>query len=546
MQTTNRFFLGVSLLFIFIFFYILYIGTPNVATTLDDSRMFHQHFVEYWLNEDSFLMKLYYLIRMEKYPHTLIMGRIGSLISYVFLGEINMVLITVLGNIGLLFIWFSAFKLIKNENCAIYIFPITIILFGLNAQCFWTILSYMYTYTFFLTLVTFYFIESKHQWLSFISAFLVLFDGGAGFLVFPLVLFYLSYLQFYQGNMKMRLAIWIVFSVGLLILFYLVTFALSEPTGFSNNETKADVFSLFDRLLSHLTYFIVTVGKIFYKYYLVGGIIMSSILVFVLLSVPLRHLQYNRTDRVLILSLIYISGVIAVACIVRDDISIIWEEGEKRYLYYSKVFSIPLLIIIINRIGKSNYFYYSVLLVNILLIGYFAINFQDTFSNIKTKKLKNDTAYLNALVGDHDTAPFLCRVRRDLRLKCLENSLLTIDNDVFDYSTFDIIIDNVFDVSNIEIMDTIIKINGSPEVYNYNNIYKFKDYFSFNNSIKFDNIAILAIGKNQSIVIDNVKYKKRRKSYLMSTFAILPKDFQLRRFDILLSSSDVYTILKSK
>lgn len=523
---------GLTICVIISFYVILFIGAPNIAISLDDARMFQRHFGEYWVNSDGFLNKLYYFIRLEKWPHPKIIGRIATLISYYSVGSVNITLLTFLGNLGLLLTWLLTYLLLEVKQKIIYLLPITILLFTNYDQNFWTILSFSFGYRFLLVGATLYFLSSHKIYLSFIFSFLAVFSGGVGFLVFPIVALYYLIELYTERKFKKVYLVWFCWGIICLVLFYFFTLNSLEYYTKKSTEISTDV-GLFSKLLSNASYSLSLIGlltheELFYilsdrQDMIIGGLCLLSLLG-MLFFVTLK----DKSSKIIFCLMVYMFGLILVAAIMRDDVKVIGENSEPRYLVYSIHFWIPFLLLACNTFYSQKWFKYVYGGFGVLLLFSFLMTYPDRLDRAKERRTGKTLAFYNGLVGDDISAPFICSQVKSKRDKCVQFA-----KDGLNEGFYKLPSQSMFTPCTFQLLgkDDIVNFNDNLilndyKVHSFKNIYKLAGYFTLKSGrvmrrFKTEEVVVLAKGIDRFYLISGIPIQYRKGRLYLDEFVDL-------------------------
>ncbi len=524
--------IGLTIFVMLSFYVILFIGAPNIAISLDDARMFQKHFGEYWINSDGLLNKLYYFIRLEKWPHPKIIGRIATLISYYTIGSVNITLLTFLGNLGLVFTWLLTYFLLEVKRKIVYLLPITILLFTSYGQNFWTILSFSFGYRFLLVGLTLYFLNSRKFYLSFLFSFLAVFSGGVGFLVFPIVALYFFIDLYTERKFKQIYLVWFCWAVICILLFYFLTLDSLEYYNNKSPKITADV-GLFSRLLSNGSYSLSLVGllsheKLFYFLSDRQDIIIGALCFLCLLGTSFFVKLSDKKSKISFCLMVYMIGLILVAALMRDDVQVIGENSEPRYLVYSIHFWLPMLLLMCNTFHSQKWFKYVYGSFGALLLFSYLMTYTDRIERAKERRTSKTLAFYNGLVGDDISAPFICSQVKSKRDKCVQFARDGLDGEYYKLPPQSMFTPCTFQLLGEE---DIVNFNDNLilndyKVHSFKNIYKLAGYFTLKSGrvmrrFKTEEVVVLAKGVESSYLISGIPIQYRKGRLYLDEFVDL-------------------------
>ena len=502
-----------------------------MAVTLDDARMFQLHFNDLWVKANGILEHLYYFTRLEKWPHPKITGRVATLISYYSLGEINFVLLNFLGNLGILFTLLLFGKILDQRYKWFILLVLSILMFRVYDQNFWTILSFSFGYRLLFVGLSLYFLNTRKEWLSFVFSFFAVFSGGVGFVVFFVIGLYFLHELVIKRQWRAKYNVWALWTIMCLLLFYFGTLEGIDSTPSSINKNVT--VTIFERLTSFITFVfsmsgqitdIITVINIPLIYSQIVGFVGISLFIYSVYKLDFKQHKHKVAAGMLI----YMFVLILIAAILRDDISVIGEASEPRYLVYSIQFWVSLLLSLSLTYLKSDIWGIILLVIFILLMLNYSMTIFDRIELRKQVKIKKSQAFYNGILGD-DVAPFLCAVAKDKRSKCVEYALYAAETGTYSFPSYvgfkklQLYKDTLFmgqDKSrskvNIFYHDGILKLRGSLQSKYVKDIIE-------TGKIRM----ILSIGREQYL-IEDVDLTYRKKAGVFEAFI----NFDSKEFDV--------------
>jgi len=207
--------LSISIISIFLIF-VLY-SSINAYRAPDDMTIFYKQFGEFLNNPKDFKSIIAFFFDVTLFPHPKLTARVATVLSYFTLGNVNLRVFQVIGNLFMVLLvalFYYDSKSILNNKGAFALIGASLILIPIS-NSFWTIsiisLPFMIM---FLYLGLKYLIEERYL-LSVLFCFLTIYSSGQGFLFFPVSTIYVFYLSIRNKKIDKKL-----------LLYFLATFAI--------------------------------------------------------------------------------------------------------------------------------------------------------------------------------------------------------------------------------------------------------------------------------------------------------------------------------
>ena len=387
-------------------------GPLESYAILDTYTAFFDQFDKNWLSANSFSEKLKFFVSKSNWPHPKIIVRISTILSYYGLGHVDIKLITLISNLGMLGTCLAIYRL-YFRNKLIYLLPILLLLLQVFEINFWTVAIIAHGFAYLLIILFFYFLINKKYTISIILLFIIFFRSGAGFLIVCplfLVLLLLKYKD--EINMKHFLIYGISSSIFFSI-FYLVTlegtFSGSRTSSLMDDNVAVNFIT---KISSIFVYSLQVLGTCFTsRYYLVTqstliDFVMGAIGVFFLFYFLSKYKSLQIKYYPLIGAAIYFGLLCLLAGFMNDDATVFFEITIARYEHFSIFFLISIYALTACHFYESKLFQFFF----ILLLVFSSICFFDNYIGgedkiLKLNKSRTKSLY-NNLVGDYYSKPY--------------------------------------------------------------------------------------------------------------------------------------------
>jgi hypothetical protein len=321
---------------------------------LDDIDLFFQHL----LSGSTFTERSVSLISQHN-DHRLLVPRLLCELVVMLTGEINLVQLITLGNVGLIFILLAEYSLLKSCRLPIFfLIPLVYLLFSLatwlNMTWATTTIQHNYAILFGILSVKYFVSNSRYQiLLGMLFAILLIFTSGAGLMIFPCLALYLLTLiskrafglkcpENYNSNndeLKFKILSFTVCSCAALALYYL------------NFQSPGHYHSISENLADPgraITYFFIFLGS--YTRAIETAFIMGllTFIIFIRLTIKSCHLKHPQLYFIAVLIVLMALG----ATITRSAFSL-GQAMSSRYCITSITFLIFIYLAVVANLTSE-------------------------------------------------------------------------------------------------------------------------------------------------------------------------------------------------
>lgn len=335
------------------YIYELFTKVTYAPYMWDDVKCFLLQFSEQYLS-GSLTERIQFLFLESNWPHPKISGRIASLFSYYFLGEINFFFLKSLSFIGMLAYAFLIARIVKLEQKIFLLLPVFLILLTHNLSNHWAVMMSR-PISSIIVLSIFYLLSKNKVLLAGLLAFFLSFNASTGMIIFPLGFLFLVMVHFFNlRNVKVsELITWSISSIVSIGYFYLnmLQKRALEPRNDSQFGLSSigELYDLF-KMLGNFAFL-----NIRHTYHL------TNTLIFLLFVTAFSYVSYTAfralknkkiVPVIFYFSLLHIISTAFIACVFLFDSTLDAQQISPRYVIYSfHVLPLFLLLIIMGNAG---------------------------------------------------------------------------------------------------------------------------------------------------------------------------------------------------